>query len=332
MTIDPKTTSVYQDAAQAANDAYQNALNSIKTQRDLTDQEYGTGAYANNPYGLFEQSAHNYANTVKEQQIAHDIFVRDSGRGTAQLTLNQQRLLDSLGLSRSNLQRDSGLTDTFDANGNPIGHLTLDAGNTHSQFQDLLRSEASNMQGAENSSIARGLGFGKGLARQAASTLRFNQAGEQQNFRTNLLDQLVGLGRQQTQGTQDFNTAMTANKNSIADMLHKMQRDADQAKWQQGADQYGLARSRDLAMAGYTSSAAQAEADYRAQLNSAMLNSIMMLANGDPGIGGTPLPGPAQGGGPVDPNAPPGSPGAQSLSDVKHDLGYGTTQPWTSGL
>ena len=171
MPTDPYLSGAYVKAKADATDAFNAAQANITARQQKTLQQYGFDPQGNvdstNKYGRYQQIENNFTTGTKD-------------------------VTDARGLA----QKQAGLQSQFDSQYNPLGELTMDASTPHGGFQNLLGSESNDLDTLEQDSESRGLGH-TGLGAQASKSLGFQHEGERGNFKDQLLQQLIGQGKQQ---------------------------------------------------------------------------------------------------------------------------------------
>lgn len=116
---------------------------------------------------------------------------------------------------RNSLLQQLGMRPIMDKNGS-IKSLVVDPKNPYGEYQQLRKSEATDLQATENDSLSRGLEADEGLGGQPVSQLRYTQHVGDLNFTRNAMSNLGGLAREQQQALDQKNmTIMQAQEAAL---------------------------------------------------------------------------------------------------------------------
>lgn len=245
----PDLSGYYAQVQADANAAYERAKASIQNNRVLTRQQYGfnpDGSLdSNNKYGYWQRNQKQYGDQVLDAQDQYGITVGSDGKSYT-VDPNSNGQLASLGRARTNTIFDSGMNEDG----------TLGTQNQYGGYQRLLGQEAGELSQAEDASRARGL-TGKGLGAQGAQQLRFQQAGDQQDFRTQLTRTLA-------QNTLDRQSTTKGIDRSLGDIAYN-----------KDVSNYDLTNSLNQSMNGYDQQDQQALYDRNQTLNNGYLQDIL---------------------------------------------------------
>lgn len=284
-TPDPTQTSVYKAAADAAQSAYNNAVSALQQQEALAYSQLGynaDGSLNGDPYGQYQQLMR--ADDMSQQQLDLGLSrtQQDNARSLSRENQAFQNILDNLGTQRGRLQQNSGLRATFDSLMNPTG-LHIDTSNDHSQYANMLGSEAQAFEAARQSAMARGMGDGKGLAGKALAQAEFGAAGQRQDFKQQLLNQLTDLATSQKQSTQQHSNALSDLALALSRYKQDYGRNVGDLAYKRGADQANVAKAFEAAQSAYNQGILGAKSGLSNALAQALYDSIMYLAANDKG-------------------------------------------------
>lgn len=187
-----------------AEQAYQQALANIASQRASLLQQYGYSSDGSidpsNPYGLYQQGQRQYQEQDAQLKAA----------------ANESQLV-------------SGLNATFGSDGNPTGQLDLRADNPYGGYQTILSNEGLSLNAARDDALNRGLGT-KGAGAQGVQSLLYGQAGERQSYRQQLVDTLTQNAQAQKDNLYNFNLGLYNLGNALTGGLSGLDSDAYGAK------------------------------------------------------------------------------------------------------
>jgi hypothetical protein len=108
---------------------------------------------------------------------------------------------------RTALLQQLGMKPIMGSNGT-IKSLVVDPKNPYGEYQQLRKSEATDLTATENDSLARGLSPDEGLGGQPISSLRYTQHVGDLNFTRNAMSNLGSLAREQQQAHDQKNMSI----------------------------------------------------------------------------------------------------------------------------